>query len=126
MKAAARRNHLFEQARVAAARGDVPQAKVKAAAYTSAIGAEKRPFEVFQKNELAGMIALADKQYASAAKELAQANQQDPRILYLRAVALGKSGDAPGASAMAARAAKFNGLSLNYGFVRVKAATIGS
>jgi tetratricopeptide (TPR) repeat protein len=126
VKAAARRNHLFEEARVAAARGDVAQAKAKAAAYASAIGTEKRPFEVFQQHELAGMIALEEKQYAAAAKELAQANQQDPRILYLRAVALRKSGDSAGAAAMARRAAKFNGLAFNYGYVRVKAGAIGS
>ena len=126
VKAAGRRNHLFEQARVAAARGDVARAKTKAAAYAGAIGAEKRPFEVFQQHELAGMIALEEKQYAAAAKELAQANQLDPRVLYLTAVALGKSGDSAGAAAMARRAAKFNGLAFNYGYVRVKAATIGS
>ncbi len=126
VKAAARRNHLFEQARVAAARGDVAQAKAKAAAYASAIGAEKRPFEVFQQHELAGMIALEEKQYAAAAKELAQANQLDPRILYLTAVALGKAGDSTGAAAMARRAAKFNALAFNYGYVRVKAGAIGS
>ena len=126
VKAAARRNHLFEQARVAAARGDVALAKTKAAAYAGAIGAEKRPFEVFQQHEIAGMIALEEKQYDAAAKELAQANQLDPRVLYLTAVALGKSGDSAGAAAMARRAAKFNGLAFNYGYVRVKAATIGS
>jgi tetratricopeptide (TPR) repeat protein len=126
VKAAARRNHLFEQARVAAARGDVALAKAKAKAYSSAIGAEQRPFEVLQQHEIAGMIALAEEQYGPAAKELARANQLDPRILYLAAVALGKSGDSAGAAAMARRAGKFNGLAFNYGYVRVKAATIGS
>lgn len=126
VKAATRRHHLFEQARVAAARGDVPQASSGAAAYAGAIGSEKRPFEVFQRHELAGMIALAGKQYSAAVKELARANQQDPRILYLAAVALRNAGDMPGAAAMAARASTFNGLSFNYGYVRVKAAAIGS
>jgi tetratricopeptide (TPR) repeat protein len=126
LKAAVRRNHLFEQARVAAARGDVAEAKVKAAAYSNVIRTAKRPFEVFQQHEIAGMIALAENQYGPAAKELAQANQQDPRVLYLTAVALGKSGDSTGAAAIARRAAKFNGLAFNYGYVRVKAGTIGS
>ena len=61
-----------------------------------------------------------------AAKKLALANQLDPRVLYLTAVALGKAGDSAAAAAMARRAAKFNGLAFNYGYVRVKAGTIGS
>ena len=44
------------------------------------------------------MIALAEKQYAPAAQELKLANQQDPRILYLTAVALQGAGDAQGAA----------------------------
>jgi tetratricopeptide (TPR) repeat protein len=126
VKAAGRRNYIFEQARVAAVRGDVAAAKAKAAEYTAATRSANRTFEAFQRHELAGMIAMAEKQYAAAVKELAQANQQDPRILYLSAVALRSSGDAPAASAMARHAATFNGLSLNYGYVREKARTIGS
>ena len=49
---------------------------------------------------------------------------QDPRILYLTAVALREAGDAKKASAVAAKAAKFNGLSFNYAFVRSKAGKI--
>jgi tetratricopeptide (TPR) repeat protein len=126
VKAATRRNLLFEQARVAAMRGDVATAKSKAAEYAEATASANRPLEVLQRHELAGMIALAEKQYTEAVKELALANQQDPRILYLAAVALRDGGDKPGAAAMAGRAAKFNGLSLNYGYVRARARTIGS
>jgi tetratricopeptide (TPR) repeat protein len=126
VKAATRRNHLFEQARTAAARGNVATAKSKAAEYAAATAGANRPFEELQRHELAGMIALAEKQYADAVKELALANQQDPRILYLRAVALRESGDKQGAAAMAGRAANFNGLSLNYGYVRARARTIAS
>ena len=57
----------------------------------------------------------------AAVQEFAQANQQDPRILYLTAVALKGAGDAQGAAAMAAKAAAFNRLSFNYGYVRAKA-----
>jgi hypothetical protein len=98
-------------------------AKAKADAFRAAIGSAKRPFEVLQQHEIAGMIALGSKQYAEAVKELAASNQQDPRILYLRALALRGAGDERGAEAMAARAAKFNGLSFNYGYVRGKAQT---
>ncbi len=53
--------------------------------------------------------------------ELEQANQQDPRVLYLLAVALQGKGDGARARAMGAKAADFNGLALNYAYVRTKA-----
>jgi hypothetical protein len=67
------------------------------------------------------MIALAEKQYAAAARELQLANQQDPRILYLTAIALQGAGESQRATAFATKAAKFNGLSFNYGYVRNEA-----
>ena len=45
---------------------------------------KKVPFEVRQQHELAGLIALADKQPAMAAEEFSRANQQDPKILSSR------------------------------------------
>jgi hypothetical protein len=57
---------------------------------------------------------------------LKQANQQDPRILYLMAVAAKGAGDSARAATLAAKAAKFNSLNFNYAFVRSKARTIGS
>ena len=53
-----------------------------------------------------------------------KANQQDPRILYFTAVALKGAGDAKGAAAMAAKAANFNQLSFNLGYVRAKASAM--
>jgi tetratricopeptide (TPR) repeat protein len=126
LKAATRRNLLFEQGRVAAIRGDAATAKSKAEAYAAAIGATKRPFELLQQHELAGMIALATRDYAQASKELALANQQDPRILYLRSVALRGAGDQAASAAMATQAASFNGLNFNYAYVKGKARTAGS
>jgi tetratricopeptide (TPR) repeat protein len=121
VKEATRRTHVFEEGRVAASRGDVAAARAKLAEYTRQVSPKNRPFEVRQQHELAGMIALAEKQYAPAVEELKQANQQDPRILYLTALALQGAGDAQGAAKFAAKAAKFNGLNLNYGYVRAKA-----
>ena len=69
-------------------------------------------------------IALADKRGAEAVKELTEANQQDPRILYLMALAYRESGDAGQTAAFARKAARFNGLAFNYGFVRTKAAAL--
>jgi Flp pilus assembly protein TadD len=79
------------------------------------------PFEVRQVHELAGRIALAQKDHATAVAELRLANQQDPRVLYLLAVALQGQGDLQAAKDTGAQAADFNALSNTYGYVRGKA-----
>jgi tetratricopeptide (TPR) repeat protein len=121
VKEAARRQALFDEARVAIARKDVAAARSRAAAYERAVAVKSIPFEVRQSHELTGRIALATKDYAAAAAALRQANQQDPRVLYLLALALAGGGDQKGAQEMATRAAGFNGLSPTYGYVREKA-----
>jgi hypothetical protein len=75
---------------------------------------------------LAGLIALADKQPAMAAEEFSRANQQDPKILFLTAIAWREAGNAAKATSFATKAAKFNGLAFNYGYVRKKAEKFGS
>jgi tetratricopeptide (TPR) repeat protein len=125
VKEAARRTHIFEEGRVAVAKNDLATAKTKSAEYTKHVAPKKRPFEVLQQHELAGMIALAEQQYATAASELLLSNQQDPRILYLTALALQGSGDSARAAKLAAKSAKFNGLNFNYAFVRTKAGKLG-
>ena len=124
VKEATRRNHVFETSRLAVARGDLAAARSQAAEYATQIEARKAPFELRQLHELRGLIALADHRPAEAVRELALANQQDPRILYVSAQALRESGDAKRAAVFAARAAKFNGLSFNYAYVRTKAARL--
>ena len=120
-KAATKRNYLFEQARAAVAKHDLATAKPKAAAYNTEVAAKRVPFEVRQQQELEGLIALEEKRYAAAVQAFGKSNQQDPRILYLTAVAMKGAGDAKGAAAMATKAASFNQLSFNYGYVRAKA-----
>ncbi len=120
-KAATRRNYLFEQARAAVAKHDLATAKTQAAAYAAEVTARKVPFELRQQQELEGLIALEEKRYAAAAQAFAKGNQQDPCVLYLTAVALKGAGDAARAAGMAGKAAAFNQLSFNYGYVRTKA-----
>ena len=79
------------------------------------------PFEVRQQRELEGLIAIEEKRFGDAVTALQQSNQQDPRIVYLTAVALQGKGDTAKARETAGKAAAFNGLSFNYGFVREKA-----
>ncbi len=126
VKEGARRQALFDGARVALARNDLASAQAKAATYEKAVVVQSIPFEVRQSRELLGRIALAEKDYATAAAELRQANQQDPRVLYLTAVALQEKGDSRSAKEVATQAAEFNGLSNTYGFVRSKARTLVS
>ena len=121
VKEATHRQQIFDEARVALARNDLPAAKAKASAYATAVNARKIPFEVRQSHELAGRIGLAEKNYTAAAAELRQANQQDPRVLYLVAVALQGKGDARAAKDAAVQAADWNALSNTYGYVRGKA-----
>jgi hypothetical protein len=124
VKAATKRNHVFEEARVAVAKNDLQTARAKAAEYGRLIAGRNAPFEIRQQHELSGLIALAEKRPMDAVQELTRANQQDPRILYLTALALREAGEIQKANAFAAKAAKFNGLAFNYAYVRTKAAKI--
>lgn len=121
VKETTRRNALFNEARVALARHDLATARARAASYAKLVAVKQIRFEVRQQHELAGMIALAEGKPRVAVTELAQANQQDPRVLYLLAVAYSTAGDKARAQASAKKAAGFNGLSLNYGYVLAKA-----
>jgi Flp pilus assembly protein TadD len=121
VKEAARRQLLFDETRVALAKGDLATAKAKADAYALQVATKKIPFEIRQQHELAGRIALAEKSHPAAVKELEQASQRDPRVLYLLAVALQGKGDAVRAREVCAQAANFNELAVNYAYVRNKA-----
>jgi tetratricopeptide (TPR) repeat protein len=121
VKAATRRNAVFEEGRVAVAKHDLATAKAKAAEYAKLVSTRKAPFELRQQHELAGAIALDEKQYAVAIQEFEQANRQDPRILYLHSLALRGAGQTEPAAVMAGKAARFNALNFNWGYVRAKA-----
>jgi tetratricopeptide (TPR) repeat protein len=118
VKAATRRNHVFEEGRLAVARKDLAAAKAKAAEYDKLVAARNAPFEKRQQHELAGLIALAEKRFAAALTEFGQANQRDPRILRLTASAAEGAGDAARAAAYAVKASKFNEISFNFAYVR--------
>ncbi len=118
VKAATRRQGLFDEARVALARNDVKAAKAKSEAYAKEVAAKKVPFEVRQQHEIAGLIAFHEKDYPRATAELKEANQQDPRVLYHLGLAYQGQGDAAKAKETLAAAANFNALSFNYAYVR--------
>ena len=121
VKQAVHRNAVASDARVALARGDLATAKAKTTEYGKQVAVAKVPFELRQHHELLGLIALNEKLYSRAVTELGQANPRDPRIMYWTAVALRFNNEIKQSRAMAAKAANFNGLAPNYGYVRAKA-----
>jgi tetratricopeptide (TPR) repeat protein len=116
-----RRNQLFFAAWTAVARGDLATARAKAEAYRAEAQKKQIPFELWRTHELAGQLALAEKDGARAVKELTRANQQDAYVLTLLARAYQASGDAKKAKETWKRAAEWNQLSLPYAFVRAQA-----
>jgi tetratricopeptide (TPR) repeat protein len=112
----------YNDGRVALAKGDLAKAKTESAAYASGAAARNNAFRVRQAHQLAGTIALHEKDYDTAIAELAQANHQDPQVLYTLALAHQGKGDAAKAKELAAEAANANVLPLaSYAFVRAKA-----
>jgi tetratricopeptide (TPR) repeat protein len=114
-------NH-YNLARVAIAKRDLATAKTEAQTFRSGAEAAKNANQVKQAHELAGRIAVEEKNYDTAITELAQANQQNADVLYMLGQAYQGKGDAAQAKASFTKAAKFNSLpNLNYALVRNKA-----
>jgi tetratricopeptide (TPR) repeat protein len=109
----------FNLAVIALGKKDYAAAKAHAEEYDK--GA-KNPGQVRLSHELAGRLALAQKDYAKAITELKQANLQDPRNLYRLGEAYQAKGDSAKAKEYFGQAAAFNSLpQLNYAFIRRKA-----
>jgi tetratricopeptide (TPR) repeat protein len=112
----------FNQAVLALAKKDYAAAKTHADAYRDGAEASHGSFRIQQAHELAGRLALAQKDYDTAIAELQQANQQDPSVLYRLSQAYQAKGDQTQAHDLLQKAAGFNSLpQLNYAFVRAKA-----
>jgi tetratricopeptide (TPR) repeat protein len=112
----------YNFARVAVAKKDLATAKTESETFRKGAEAAKNSNQLKQAHELAGRIALEEKNYDTAITELAQANQQNPDVLYRLGQAYRGKGDATKAKETFTKAAKFNSLpQLNYAFVRSKA-----
>jgi len=112
----------YNAGRAAVVRGDLPTAEAEAGKLLTGAEAKNNANQVRLAHEVAGMIALARKEFAKAAEELSRANQQDPANLYRLAQALQGQGKTSEARKAAEQAARFNALpAMNYAFVRVKA-----
>jgi tetratricopeptide (TPR) repeat protein len=113
--------HRYNAARVAVATGDLATAKREGDAFMQASQASKNSFQVRLGHELAGMIALKEKNYDGALKHLEQGNQQNPYNLYRMGLAYEGKGDRAKAKEMFRSAADFNQLpNLNSAFARAK------
>ena len=113
----------YNFARVAIAKKDLATAKTETDTFRKGAEAAKNANQLKQAHELAGRIALEEKNYDAAITEFGQANQQNPDVLYLLAQTYRGKGDAGNAKTFFTKAAKFNSLpQLNYAFVRNKAA----
>ena len=119
--------HHYNLVTVALGKKDYATAKAEAEEFRKGAEASKNPNQMRQAHELAGMIALAEKDYDRAIAELQQANQQNPQNLYRLSQAYQGKGDNARAKEFAAKAAAFNSLpQLNYAFVRTKAQKMAS
>jgi tetratricopeptide (TPR) repeat protein len=114
--------HHFNLSAMAIGKKDYAAAKTHADEYRQGAEASKNPAQIKLAHELAGRIALAQKDYDKTITELQQSNLQDPRNLYRLGQAYDGKGDHTKAQEFYSNAAKFNSLpALNYAFIRTKA-----
>jgi tetratricopeptide (TPR) repeat protein len=114
--------HHFNLTALAIGKADYAAAKTHAEEYRQGAEASKNPVQVRLSHELAGRIALAQKDYDITIAEIEQSNLQDPRNLYRLGQAYDGKGDHAKAQEFYGNAAKFNSLpALNYAFIRAKA-----
>ena len=117
----ARRNFLFNAARVALKKKDLVTAKAKAKEFRKQVEAQKNTFQIWLSHQIAGMIALEEKAFDKAVAEFQQANLQNPYNLYKLSLAFKGKGDKVKAKEFFTKAINYNGLnSLNNAFVRFK------
>jgi tetratricopeptide (TPR) repeat protein len=114
-------NH-FDLAGIAIEKKNFAAAKTHATEFRQGAEATKNSAQIKQSHELAGRIALGEKDYDKAIAELEQANLQNPSNLYRLGQAHGGKSDGAKAQDYLTKAADFNSLpALNYAFIRVKA-----
>ena len=114
--------HHYNLAAVAIGKKNYADAKSHAEQFRQGTDGPNNPALRKQAHELAGRIALAEKDFDKAIAELQQANQQDPQNLYRLSQAFEAKGDTAKAREFCTKAAEFNSLpQLNYAFVRTAA-----
>jgi tetratricopeptide (TPR) repeat protein len=123
----ARLQHHFNLTMVAVGKKDLATAKSHEEEFRKGADASGNSAQLKQAHELAGVIALAEKNYDVAIAELEQANQQNPRNLYRLYEAYQAKGDQAKAKEYLTRVTTFNPLpQLPYAFIRAKAVKVAA
>ena len=120
-KAQARRAYLFKMAIAAMVAEDFDTAGERTIKYTAAVKENGTAFERRRAHELMGYMSMINDDMEAGLEHLAQANQQNPHVLYWSAVAHNSLGNKDKAIELVTRAANRNTLSPNLPFVRAKA-----
>jgi tetratricopeptide (TPR) repeat protein len=117
-----RRFYLFNEGRVAIKKGNLEDAKAKLDEFLQKAEAVNNPFQIKFAHQLAGQIALEEKQWDKAIEELQQSSLQNPYNWFRMALAYKGKGDTEKARELFERAADWNALnSMNYAFMRHRA-----
>ena len=116
------RFYLYGAGRVAVKKGDLKTAREKSTEFMERAMAINNAFHIWLAHELAGEIALAEKEYQLALDEFGKANQQNPYTYYRMGLAYKGMDNKEDAREMFALVAGYNQVnSLNYSFIRNKA-----
>ena len=119
--------HHNNSARASLASNDLAGAKTHAEAFSKTALGSGNVFQVKQAHELAGIIALKEKNWDTALAELEQASQQNAYNHYRMCLAYQGKGDAANAAEHCGVAAHFNPLpELNFSFIHAKAAKVAA
>jgi len=121
VNAADQRDARFDRGRVALARGELSAARAERDALLLEASAAKAPASLSRAHQLAGLIALAENDLATAVTALEQADAKDPRARYLLGTALEARGEAGKAREIYAEVAGWSSISPELAFVRRKA-----
>lgn len=93
-KANQRRFAIYNRAKIALAKEDLAAAKLESAELTKAVAGSGSPFQERLSHEIAGRLALAEKQWDAAITELGEANLLDPYNRFRLSQAYAGKGDA--------------------------------
>lgn len=114
-----RRGHLFNITYAAIKQSQFDKARINAQEYAKLAEEVNNPNLTRASHQLNGMLALAEKKYDLATKELEQSNLQNAYNLYRIALAYKGLNDKKSAELYLQKAIHFNGLNdINYAFVR--------
>jgi len=118
----AKRGYYYNISRAALRSNDVQFAKARTKQYEKMVLAINNPFQIKQLHELKGTIALIEKNYGKAVKELEKSNLQNPYNIYRIAQALEGQDKRNEAEKYYKLAANFNALNnMNHAFIREEA-----